>query len=76
MTEIFKIELKNEEFKDDVPALYFETKEAAEFVMMTYHKMAMDGVKFEWHCSVVDVLSKQDAIEQFTSLIEKRFDVN
>ena len=76
MIEIFKIELKNEEFKDEVPALYFDTKEAAEFVMTTYDKMAKDNVKFEWFCSVVDVLSKQDAYEQFTSLIEKRFDVN
>lgn len=76
MTEIFKIELTNKELKDKVPPLYFETKEAAEFVMMTYDKMANDSVKFEWFCSVVDVLSKQDAYEQFNSLIEKRFDIN
>jgi hypothetical protein len=56
--------------------LYFETKEAAEFVISTYDKMAKDGIKFEWFCSVVEVLSKKDAYEQFTSLIEKRFDVN
>jgi hypothetical protein len=76
MTEIFKIQLTNKDLKDEVPPLYFETKEAAEFVISTYDKMAKDGVKFEWFCSVVDVLSKKDAYEQFNSLIEKRFDVN
>ena len=68
MTQIFKIKVKNKDLADTLPEVYFETQEAAEAVMNTFNLMAMKGKKIEWEWSIVAVLNKQDAFEQFMAI--------
>lgn len=69
MTQIFKIEVKNKDLME-LPALYFETQEAAEAVLNTFNAMVKKGKKLKWECSIIEVLSKQEAYEQFLSIAE------
>lgn len=70
MTQIFKIKVKNKDLADALPELHFETQEAAEAVMNTFNQMTRKGKKIKWECSIVDVLNKQDAFEQFMAIAE------
>jgi len=72
MTQIFKIEVKNAELIGKLPTLYFETKEAAEAVINAFDAMAVKGKKLEWECSIIEVLSKEDAYEQFLSIAKDK----
>ncbi len=70
MTTIYKIEVKNKDLANGLPALHFETQEAAEAVINTFNAMVMKGKILKWECSIVEVLSKEDAYEQFLSIAE------
>jgi len=64
MTQIYQIRVKNKELKD-APALHFEKKETAEAVMGTFNALIKKGKKLEWECTVIDVLSHEEALEEF-----------
>lgn len=68
MIQIFKIKIKGD---DIVEAIHFETQEAAEALMNTFGEMTDKGKKIEWECTIVNVLSKQDAFDQFIDILKE-----
>lgn len=69
MTTVYRIRLKNKDLKElkklGLDEWHFETQEAAECTMNALNAMLAEGKSLNWECSIVNVMSKEDALAQF-----------
>ena len=71
MTKIYRVKITNPEFEGAMPPMYFETEEAAQYVMGVYDAITTKGKKINWECEVIDALSKEDAYNQMMEMANK-----
>ena len=69
MTTVYRIKLKNKDLKElkklGLDEWLFETQEAAECTINALNAMLAEGKTLNWECSIVNVMSKEDAFAQF-----------
>ena len=56
--------------KNLTPDLYFEEQRTAEAVVTVINKLVVEGKKIDWECEIVEVMSHEEAFNQFNMIAE------
>jgi len=74
MTQIIKMQIVNKGLRNKLPPLYFETREAAEYIVNRFSVMEVRGKTVEWELETIEAMSKNEAYAQFISMEKELFE--